>query len=196
MGYKVWEDGPAGLGEVSLTTLESLRSLYSGSASTLEELALTRARVTCGDPATMRMVEADRGVLARRRDPGPLAAEVVRIRAQIDERRGNDPFALRYSRGGLLDLELLARYLDDPGCAGQTPRPRTTCIRAQIDERRGNDPFALTLEGGFWTWSCLPSILCCCILIGPLPPSQELRSLASKPSASPDSSPLRKCAYC
>ena len=101
-GIKVWEDGPAGLGEVSLTTLESLRSLYSGSASTFAELALTRARVTCGDPATMRMVEAEiRGVLARRRDPGPLAAEVVRIRAQIDERRGNDPFALRYSRGGL-----------------------------------------------------------------------------------------------
>ncbi len=111
-GIKVWEDGPAGLGEVPLTTLESLRSLYSGSASTLAELALTRARVTCGDPATMRMVEAEiRGVLARRRDPGPLAAEVVRIRAQIDERRGNDPFALRYSRGGLLDLELLAQYL-------------------------------------------------------------------------------------
>ena len=35
----------------------------------------------------------------------------------------------------------------------------------------GNDPFApRTLEGYFWTWSCLPGILCCNILIGPRPP--------------------------
>ena len=47
----------------------------------------------------------------RPRDPGPLAAEVVRIRAQIDEHRRQRSVRAQDSRGVLLDLELLARYL-------------------------------------------------------------------------------------
>ncbi len=104
---------PSGRIEVPLTTLDEFRDHYGGAAVTLELLALTRASVVCGDPATSAAIAAAiGGVLARPRDAGRLLQDVARRREAIAaERPSDDPFDVQHARGGLVDLESLAQYL-------------------------------------------------------------------------------------
>ena len=75
-------------------------------------MALTRARVLCGTPAAAQeAASALRRVLTVPREPEPLRKALVELRERASQARPEEPFALRHARGGLLDLECIARHL-------------------------------------------------------------------------------------
>jgi glutamate-ammonia-ligase adenylyltransferase len=82
-------------------------------AWTWEHMALTRARVLTGSPAARAQLEAIiREVLDRPRDPGSLRAEVLKMRREMAAHKPpRGPLDAKLVRGGLVDLEFLAHYL-------------------------------------------------------------------------------------
>jgi [glutamine synthetase] adenylyltransferase / [glutamine synthetase]-adenylyl-L-tyrosine phosphorylase len=95
------------------TKLSSFIDYQNGSAWTWERLALTRARVVTGPAPLRRQINATIAeVLARPRDRASVAADVRTMRAKIaDEKRGQDIWDLKQVRGGLIDLEFIAQFL-------------------------------------------------------------------------------------
>ncbi|MGD9535862.1 MAG: bifunctional [glutamine synthetase] adenylyltransferase/[glutamine synthetase]-adenylyl-L-tyrosine phosphorylase [Alphaproteobacteria bacterium] len=83
------------------------------SAWTFEHMALTRARLLAAPRALARRLEDGiRAVLSRERDPDRLVIDVAEMRHRIDaERHTDNPWRLKYCRGGQLDLEFIAQYL-------------------------------------------------------------------------------------
>ena len=104
---------PSGhLGPVACS-LENFARYQLGTAQTWEHQALTRARVIAGDPALGARVEetVDRA-LGIRRDPETLGREVGAMRERIFREHGDDdPWNLKHARGGLVEAEFLAQYL-------------------------------------------------------------------------------------
>ena len=96
-----------------VTTLGAFRDHHASAGWTWEHLSLTRARIVCGDPATTEAVAAEiRGILTRSRDSGRLLGDIARMRDRMaTEHPSEDPFEVKYVRGGLMDLELIAQYL-------------------------------------------------------------------------------------
>jgi glutamate-ammonia-ligase adenylyltransferase len=86
----------------------------SESAWTFEHMALTRARVLTGASALAQRLEAARrAILTRERDPDRLVVDVADMRTRIEAERGtSNPWMLKHSRGGLLDIEFIAQYLE------------------------------------------------------------------------------------
>jgi glutamate-ammonia-ligase adenylyltransferase len=82
-------------------------------AWTWEHLALTRARVVSGEPELREKVEAAvRATLVHPRDRAKVAADVRDMRARIAAEKGTDNiWDLKQVRGGLVDLEFIAQYL-------------------------------------------------------------------------------------
>src|SRR5262249_22031774 len=80
---------------------------------TWEHMALRRARVVSGPPALRAQIEAAiREVLLTPRDRAKTAADVREMRARIEKEKGTlDPWELKQVRGGLVDLEFIAQYL-------------------------------------------------------------------------------------
>ena len=76
-------------------------------------MALTRARVISGPPELRSKVEAViAGVLSKPRDTRVIAADVRDMRARIATEKGSDDiWDLKQVRGGLVDLEFIAQYL-------------------------------------------------------------------------------------
>ena len=82
-------------------------------AWTWEHMALTRARVIAGDGALGRRVEqVIRAALIQPRDPDKLRVEVADMRARIErEFRAKSRWEVKYLRGGLVDIDFIAQYL-------------------------------------------------------------------------------------
>ncbi len=104
---------PSGESGPLVTTLAAFREYHAGAAWTWEQMSLTRARVLCGDEAAAGAVGREiRQVLTRPRDPAALLRDVAGMRDRIAaEYPPGDPFELKYARGGLVDLEFIAQYL-------------------------------------------------------------------------------------
>jgi len=104
---------PSGSQGPVATKLSSFIDYQEGSAWTWEHLALTRARVVAG-PADLRgaINGTIKVVLTRPRDRAAVAEEVKLMRAKIAEEKGTgDIWDLKQVRGGLIDLEFLAQFL-------------------------------------------------------------------------------------
>src|SRR5262245_63907336 len=101
-------------------------------------MALTRARVVSG-PAGLRasVTAAIRDVLLKPRDPDKTAADVRAMRTRIEKEKGTrDPWELKQVRGGLVDLEFIAQYLQ-LAHAGMHPHvlsQNTAAALARLDE--------------------------------------------------------------
>ncbi len=95
------------------TKLSSFIDYQNGSAWTWEHLALTRASVLTGPASLRRQINAAISeVLARPRDRASVAADVRTMRAKIaGEKGGQDIWDLKQVRGGLIDLEFIAQFL-------------------------------------------------------------------------------------
>ena len=95
------------------TSLEAFRKYHAEDAWTWERMALTRARVLAGPPELQAAITAEvRTVLTRERDPAVLLADVASMRAlTAREHRSASPWEVKHWRGGLLDLEFIAQYL-------------------------------------------------------------------------------------
>jgi glutamate-ammonia-ligase adenylyltransferase len=93
-------------------------------------MSLTRARVVGGAPALARRIEQVlQSILARPRDPTKLAADVRDMRRRIAQQYPGDQFCdIKYRRGGMLDVEFIAQFLQLRHAAAE-PRvlhPNTT----------------------------------------------------------------------
>jgi glutamate-ammonia-ligase adenylyltransferase len=104
---------PSGQKGPIATPLDGFIQYQHRDAWTWEHMALTRARVICG-PAELadRIGAAVREVLAQWRDPEKLRADVADMRARIArEHKGGDVWEVKHYRGGLVDVEFIAQYL-------------------------------------------------------------------------------------
>src|SRR6185312_13778149 len=104
---------PSGQKGPVATQLSSFIDYQQREAWTWEHLALTRARAISGPVALRQAVEAAiRGVLTLPRDRVKIAADVCDMRARIEKEKGTtDIWDLKQVRGGLVDLEFIAQYL-------------------------------------------------------------------------------------
>jgi glutamate-ammonia-ligase adenylyltransferase len=109
---------PEGMKGLLVTSLDAFERYQREEAWTWEHQALLRARAVAGDaPFVARFAALRRAVLARKRDPQALAAEVVAMRERMSrelprvtlEGRG-DGFDLKSDRGGITDLEFIVQY--------------------------------------------------------------------------------------
>jgi len=104
---------PSGSQGPVATKLSSFTTYQKGSAWTWEHLALARARVITGHASLRRQINATIGeVLCRPRDRASVAADVRAMRAKIaDDKGSSDIWDLKQVRGGLIDLEFIAQFL-------------------------------------------------------------------------------------
>ncbi len=95
------------------TKLSSFLSYQMGLAWTWEHLALARARVITGPAALRRQIAtAVKEVLSRPRDRASVAADVRAMRGKIADDKGSaESWDLKNVRGGLIDLEFIAQFL-------------------------------------------------------------------------------------
>jgi glutamate-ammonia-ligase adenylyltransferase len=95
------------------TNFASFTDYHRDHAWTWESLALTRARVVAGDPALAGEIgEVIREALSRPRDVPKITADVVDMRRLM--LKENPPYGvwdIKRSRGGLVDIEFIAQYL-------------------------------------------------------------------------------------
>jgi glutamate-ammonia-ligase adenylyltransferase len=104
---------PSGQKGPVATQLRSFADYQSGEAWTWEHMALTRARAIAG-PADLeaRVGAAVRASLVSPRDRAKTAADVLDMRARIFKEKGTeDIWDLKQARGGLVDVEFIAQYL-------------------------------------------------------------------------------------
>jgi glutamate-ammonia-ligase adenylyltransferase len=104
---------PSGQKGPVATQLSSFIEYQAKEAWTWEHMALTRARLITGPAALRARVEgAIRATLVRHRDRAKIADDVRKMRAMIAAEKGTeDIWDLKQVRGGLVDLEFIAQYL-------------------------------------------------------------------------------------
>ena len=104
---------PSGRAGPLAVRLDGFERYQAESAWTWEHMALTRARVVLGPEALVEAVERTiRATLCRPRDPAALAADVADMRRRLEkERATDDPWAIKYVRGGLVDVEFICQFL-------------------------------------------------------------------------------------
>ena len=95
------------------TQLRSFLQYQENEAETWERMSLCRARVVAGDESLTRQAhEAMTAILRRRRDSEKVRSDAVAMRRLIAQEKGEDnPWDLKLTAGGLLDLEFIAQYL-------------------------------------------------------------------------------------
>ena len=104
---------PSGTKGPVATSLAAFSRYHDEAAWTWEQMSLTRARAVAGPAALAdKVMAAVRAVLTRRRDPARLAVEVDDMRRRIAEQhREPGIFDLKHRRGGMVDIEFAAQYL-------------------------------------------------------------------------------------
>jgi len=104
---------PSGNAGPIATRLESFITYQRTQAWTWEHMALTRARVVCGSLDLQAKVEAAiTDILTQQREGEKLSGDVCNMRNRIaTEFPSKNPWDLKYVRGGLLDIEFIAQYL-------------------------------------------------------------------------------------
>ena len=104
---------PSGSAGPVASEIGGFKAYQRESAWTWEHMALTRARVVSGPRALKRRVEAlIAEPLTRPRDAAQLRADVAEMRARVEiERATDNPWKTKHARGGMLDLEFIAQYL-------------------------------------------------------------------------------------
>jgi glutamate-ammonia-ligase adenylyltransferase len=82
-------------------------------AWTWEHMALTRARVIAGNDDLQSRINAALGrILGQQRDPEKLRTDILEMRQRIAQQyRSDDPWDLKYLRGGQVDIDFAAQYL-------------------------------------------------------------------------------------
>jgi len=104
---------PSGNAGPVATRLQRFVRYQAQSAATWEHQALTRARAVAGDTRLAAEVQdAIEAVLHRPRPQAALAQDVRAMRMRIFKEHGSDdPWNLKHVRGGIVEIEFLAQYL-------------------------------------------------------------------------------------
>ena len=111
------------------TRIRSFEKYQNEEAWTWEHMALTRARVICGEETIARQADDIlRDILSQNRDVRKISKDIIEMRSLIDqEKPPKDIWDLKLIPGGLVDLEFIAQYLVliAPNFSG-TANPRST----------------------------------------------------------------------
>ncbi len=104
---------PSGKSGPLATHIDAFATYQAKEAWTWEHMALTRARVIAGDPTLMKRAKKEiAGILALKRQPKKVRADILEMRAMIEEEKGGEgAWDLKQAPGGLVDLEFIAQYL-------------------------------------------------------------------------------------
>jgi glutamate-ammonia-ligase adenylyltransferase len=104
---------PSGRAGPVATSLASFAIYQREEAWTWEHMSLTRARVVSATAAFRARVEKEiRNVLRAERTPGIVARDAIEMRGAIaEEKPGDERWDLKFAKGGLVDLEFIAQYL-------------------------------------------------------------------------------------
>ncbi len=121
---------PSGSAGPIASSLDSFQRYQADSAWTWEHMALTRARVVTGTGAVADKVRAIIAhTLTRKRDLERLVLDVAEMRERMArEHRADSHWEVKHLRGGLVDIEFTAQYLqlslgaDHPGILANNTR--------------------------------------------------------------------------
>ncbi|SRR5579883_8691 len=104
---------PSGTKGPLATSFTAFRRYHGESAWTWEHMALTRARAVAGSPELAEPVMAEiHRVLTGARDADRLVMDVADMRRRIAEQHRRPPiWDAKHRRGGLIDIEFIAQYL-------------------------------------------------------------------------------------
>lgn len=100
-------DGPVA------SSLRAFEQYYQETAWTWEFMALTKAKVIAGQPGLMKKIDAIlQQTLSKSWDSTTLAKDIREIREKIAQQYPtSEPWAIKYVRGGLIDVEFIVQYL-------------------------------------------------------------------------------------
>lgn len=103
---------PSGNAGPLATPLEGFVKYQMSDAWTWEHMALTRSRTVAGDKKVAnRLRRHIRRILRRRRDREVLLTDVVEMRQRISDQFGtDDPWNVKYVRGGLIDISFVVQF--------------------------------------------------------------------------------------
>jgi len=172
---------PSGNAGPVASQLESFRTYQMDSAWTWEHMALTRARVISGPPSLVKKIEATiLQTLTQDRDLQKTSEDVRDMRSRIEkEHPSNDPWALKHVRGGLIDLEFIAQYLQLVHARAYpeilSPDTRAVFVQAATLKLLGQD-VAEKLAAAFDLQHDITQILRICVT-GTLVPDNATESL-------------------
>ena len=137
---------PSGTQGPLASSLAAFRRYHAESAWTWEQMALTRARVVAGSAELGAQITASvREVLTRPRDGGRLVLAVADMRQRIAEQHREPPFwEVKHRRGGLVDIEFIAQYLQlrEAAAHPQVLRQNTGAALAALAEAGSLEPAA------------------------------------------------------
>lgn len=104
---------PSGKAGPIAVSLEAFQRYQSEDSWTWEQMALTRARVISGRPDLVADInDVIRRVLTKRRDRQGLLADVADMRLRMEMEHHTDSiWDIKHMRGGLVDIEFMAQYL-------------------------------------------------------------------------------------
>jgi glutamate-ammonia-ligase adenylyltransferase len=104
---------PSGASGPIASGLQPFEKYQTSEAWTWEHMALTRARVICGDPGLVADCNAMlKRILTRPRDPAKVTADILDMRLRMaQQHRGDSLWDLKHYRGGQVDLDFIAQYL-------------------------------------------------------------------------------------
>jgi glutamate-ammonia-ligase adenylyltransferase len=103
---------PSGMDGALAVSTEAFDKYFREAAWTFELMALTRGRVITGNNDTKQKLEQKiRANILRPHDNHKLVQDIGELRGKITKEFGSDnPWNLKYVRGGLMDLDFLAQY--------------------------------------------------------------------------------------
>ena len=104
---------PSGNAGPLATSLDAFTTYQRSDAWTWEHMALTRARVIHASGPLRDDIDAEiRSVLCLRRDPDKLRRDIADMRGRMARQRDtSDIWNIKHFRGGLVDIEFIAQYL-------------------------------------------------------------------------------------
>ncbi|MGE0750240.1 MAG: bifunctional [glutamine synthetase] adenylyltransferase/[glutamine synthetase]-adenylyl-L-tyrosine phosphorylase [Variibacter sp.] len=184
---------PSGRSGPVATQIDGFASYQANEAWTWEHMALTRARVISAPAAFARRVETViRDVLTAPRDAIIIVGDVVEMRRAIaQEKDDGNPWDLKYVRGGLVDIEFIAQYLQLVHAAAH-PEILDQNTAAVLEKAARLDLLtahqADVLRPAVRLFNNLTQVLRLC-LSGPFEPKgagRELRSLLARAADVPD----------
>lgn len=104
---------PSGGQGLLATSLQGLKHYFDESAWTFEYMAFCKARTVVGDLALTRILNQFVTILlTKERDGAKLRSDVLDMRERIHKEFGTEnPWDIKYARGGLIDIDFIAQYL-------------------------------------------------------------------------------------
>jgi [glutamine synthetase] adenylyltransferase / [glutamine synthetase]-adenylyl-L-tyrosine phosphorylase len=147
---------PSGNQGPLVTSLSAYQRYHQASAQSWERQALAKARVVAGPEAFARQIaESNCRIVYQQPLPANLREEIFRLRARMETeiaREGSEHFNIKTGRGGMVDVEFIAQYLQLLH-GGSRPKLRQAntlaVLRALREEALLGEKDFLVLDSGY-----------------------------------------------